>query len=102
MTAVLLMNGLDDARMKLLPAVGLLGGVVFDRPVVDDDDLDVVDALIAPARKDGLDALVHVCRGVIARDGEGDAFHACPFLRATAGMEIVGAAVQMVRSPFYR
>ena len=36
MTAVLLMNGLDDARMELLPAVGLLGGVVFDRPVVDD------------------------------------------------------------------
>ena len=102
MTAVFLVDGLDDARMKLLPAIGLFRGVVFDRPIVDDDDLDVIAALIAPACKDGLDALIHICRGVIARDGEGDAFHACPFLETTARMRLENAAVHMVRPPFYR
>ena len=77
--AVFLMDGLDDARMELLPAIGLFRGIVFDRPVVDDDDLDVVAALIAPACKDGFDAFIHICRGVVTRDGERDAF-SVPFL----------------------
>ena len=86
--AVFLMDGLDDARMELLPAIGLFRGIVFDRPVVDDDDLDVVAALIAPACKDGFDAFIHICRGVVTRDGERDAFHAFPFLETTARMRL--------------
>ena len=70
MAPVFLMDGTDNARVGLLPSVSLLGGVVFCRTVVDDDDLDVV-----TAGQKRLDAFVHVGGGVVARHRERDGLH---------------------------
>ena len=67
---VFLMDGTNDARVGLLPSVSLLGGVVFCRTVVDDDNLDVV-----TAGQKRLDAFVHVGGGVVARHRERDGLH---------------------------
>ena len=67
---VFLMDGTNDARVGLLPSISLLGGVVFGRAVVDDDDLDVV-----TAGQKRLDAFVHVGGGVVARHRERDGLH---------------------------
>ena len=69
MTAVLLMDGFDDG--------GILGGVlvadgwglVFHGTVVHKDDLGLLSS-----RKQGLDAMAHICRRVVARNGKGDEF----------------------------
>ena len=58
MAAVLLVDGLDDARVALLPGVGLGGSVILGGAVVHDHDLDVVG--ICRALQDRLDAVVHV------------------------------------------
>ena len=58
MAAVLLVNGLHDVGIALLPLVGLGRGLVLGAAVVDDDDLYVIG--IVGAHEDGLDALVHV------------------------------------------
>ena len=70
MAPVFLMNGTNDARVGLLPSISLLGGVVFGRAVVDNDDLDVV-----TAGQKRLDAFVHVGGGVVARHHERDGLH---------------------------
>ena len=70
MAPVFLMDGTNDARVGLLPSISLLGGVVFGRAVVDDDDLDVV-----TAGQKRLDAFVHVGGGVVARHRERDGLH---------------------------
>ena len=67
--AVLLMDGLDDG--------GVLGGVfiadgrglVLDGTVVHQDDLGLL-----PGGEQGLDAVAHIGRRVVARDGKGDQF----------------------------
>ena len=81
MPAVFLVNGLDDARVAFLPRVGFFSRVVLGRAVVDDDDLDVVEAGLPAASQQRFYAFVHVFRGVVTRNGERDGFHACPSRR---------------------
>ncbi len=67
--AVFLMDGLDDG--------GVLGGifitdgrgVVLYGTVVHQNDLGLLSG-----RKQGLDAMTHICRRVVARNGKGDEF----------------------------
>ena len=56
--AVLLVDGLHDVGIALLPLVGLGRGLVLGAAVIDDDDLHVIG--IVGAHEDGLDALIHV------------------------------------------
>ena len=65
--AVLLMDGPDDGGVfgGVLVADG--GGVVFGRAVVDQDDLGVL-----AGGPQGVDAVAHIGRRVIARHGKGD------------------------------
>ena len=70
MAPVFLMDGTNDARVGLLPSISLLGGVVFGRAVVNDDDLDVV-----TAGQKRLDTFVHVDGGIVARHRERDGLH---------------------------
>ena len=76
--AVLLVHGLDDVGVAVLPLESLLVGVVLGGAVVDDDDLHVVG--VVAALKDRGDAVVHVLGGVVARDAEGDGL-ACSHTR---------------------
>ena len=67
--AVLLMDGLDDGGIfgGVLVADG--GGIVLHGTVVHKDDLGLLSG-----RKQGLDAMAHICRRVVARNGKGDEF----------------------------
>ena len=70
MTAVLLVDSANDPGVPGFPLVGLLARIVLLRTVVDKDDLDVV-----AAAKQRFDALVHIGRRIVARDGERDGLH---------------------------
>ena len=74
--AVLLMDGPDDVRVLCGPFVALGGGVVFGGTVVHQDDLRVL-----PGGEQGFDAMVHIGRGIVAGDGEGDNFIHIPSLQ---------------------
>ena len=67
--AVFLMDGLDDGGIfgDVLVADG--GGIVLHGTVVHKDDLGLLSG-----RKQGLDAMAHICRRVVARNGKGDEF----------------------------
>ena len=67
--AVLLMDGLDDGGIfgSVLVADG--GGVILGGTIVHQDDLGLL-----PGGEQGLDAMAHIGRRVIARDGKGNEF----------------------------
>ena len=107
MPAVFLMDGLDDAGVALLPCVGFLSRAVLGRAVVDDDDLDVVKTGLPTASQQRFNAFVHVFRGVVARNGERDGFHACPSRRWRTVRRIYAASAARDAAyarclPFYR
>ncbi len=70
MAAVLLVHGLHDAGVALLPGLCLGQRVVLRGPVVHDDDLDVLG--VARTLENGPDAMVHVLGGVVARHAKAD------------------------------
>ena len=63
------MDGLDDGGIfgGVLVADG--GSIVLHGTVVHKDDLGLLSG-----RKQGLDAMAHICRRVVARNGKGDEF----------------------------
>lgn len=75
MAPVLLMDGLDDRGMALLPRPCAGKRVILCGPVVHDDDLHVLGEVTA--LKDRLDAVVHVSRRVVARNRKGDGLLHC-------------------------
>ena len=73
MAAVGLMDCANCARVLFLPSIGDFGRIVFRGTVINDKNLNVVFALVACEQR--FDALVHVCCGVVARNGERNGFH---------------------------
>ena len=63
MAAVFLVDGTHDARIGGLPYLGFFERVVLGRPIIDDDDLDIVRTI---ARENRLDAGIHVLCRVVA------------------------------------
>ena len=104
--AVLLMDGLDDGGIfgGVLVADG--GGVILGGTIVHQDDLGLL-----PGGEQGLDAVAHICRRVVARDGESDQFlshtkYSFALFRqmhkAGAGMEICTHIIAFLCRKCYR
>ena len=104
--AVLLMDGLDDGGVLCGVLVADGGGVILGGTIVHQDDLGLL-----PGGEQGLDAVAHICRRVVARDGEGDQFlshtkYSFALFRqmhkAGAGMEICTHIIAFLCRKCYR
>ena len=104
--AVLLMDGLDDGGIFGGVLVADSGGVILGGTIVHQDDLGLL-----PGGEQGLDAVAHICRRVVARDGEGDQFlshtkYSFALFRqmhkAGAGMEICTHIIAFLCRKCYR
>ena len=73
MTAVGFMDRSNGVRIFFLPSIGDFCRIVFRGTVVNDKNLNVVFALVA--REQRFNALVHICGGVVTRNGERNGFH---------------------------
>ena len=104
--AVLLMDGLDDGGVLGGVLVADGGGLVLHGTVVHEDDLGLL-----PGGEQRFDAVAHICRRVVARDGEGDQFlshtkYSFALFRqmrkAGAGMEICTHIIAFLCRKCYR